>query len=328
LSTSTLDDEFANEFPIPQLFPRNVRVIGLDTYPVAFHKLSKSGGRSGEALAEPIGVTARQEPRRPFPTCRPFPINPTCDHSEKLIAMLQMNKSLATNLISVLCVVIGYMIPTESPFAHPIRQIGLYAVSGAITNWIAIYMLFEKVPGLYGSGVIPSRFEEFKLGIQNLVMGQFFTRENVESFFKNSSSQNNIKINPDPIVQSVDYDSMFERLKTAVMESPFGGMIGMFGGVKALEPLRQPFRTSVENEVRNLAASPKLVEMIQQSASSGDAVDAIVEKVNGIVTKRLSELTPGLVKQIIQDMIREHLGWLVIWGGVFGALIGLVASFL
>jgi len=27
-------------------------------------------------------------------------------------------------------------------------------------------------------------------------------------------------------------------------------------------------------------------------------------------------------------MIRRHLGWLVVWGGVFGGLIGLVVTFL
>jgi hypothetical protein len=33
-----------------------------------------------------------------------------------------------------------------------------------------------------------------------------------------------------------------------------------------------------------------------------------------------------MVKDIIQEMIRSHLGWLVVWGGVFGALMGLVAA--
>ena len=31
-------------------------------------------------------------------------------------------------------------------------------------------------------------------------------------------------------------------------------------------------------------------------------------------------------KEIVQDMIKEHLGWLVIWGAVFGGLIGLVST--
>lgn len=239
-----------------------------------------------------------------------------------------MNKSLATNLISVACIVFGYLIPYETGWAHPIREIGLYATSGAITNWLAIYMLFEKIPFLYGSGVIPNRFEEFKSGIQNLVMGQFFTRQNIESFFKNQDASGSIKLDPEPIVQSVDYDEMFERLRTSVMESPFGGMLGMFGGVKALEPLREPFRNNVEKEIRSLANSPKLQAVISQSAASHDTVDLVVDKVNGIVEKRLNELTPRMVKEIIQEMIRSHLGWLVVWGGVFGGLIGLVASFI
>jgi hypothetical protein len=35
-----------------------------------------------------------------------------------------------------------------------------------------------------------------------------------------------------------------------------------------------------------------------------------------------------MVKEIVQKLISEHLGWLVVWGGVFGGLIGLVSSFL
>jgi uncharacterized membrane protein YheB (UPF0754 family) len=33
-----------------------------------------------------------------------------------------------------------------------------------------------------------------------------------------------------------------------------------------------------------------------------------------------------MIKRIIQDIIRKHLGWLVVWGGVFGGIIGLIAS--
>jgi len=31
---------------------------------------------------------------------------------------------------------------------------------------------------------------------------------------------------------------------------------------------------------------------------------------------------------MIQKIIHEHLSWLVVWGGVFGGLIGVVSSFL
>jgi hypothetical protein len=30
---------------------------------------------------------------------------------------------------------------------------------------------------------------------------------------------------------------------------------------------------------------------------------------------------------MVQAIIKEHLGWLVVWGGVFGGLLGAVFSF-
>jgi hypothetical protein len=32
------------------------------------------------------------------------------------------------------------------------------------------------------------------------------------------------------------------------------------------------------------------------------------------------------VKEIVQKMIHEHLGWLVVWGGFFGGLMGLLMT--
>ena len=77
------------------------------------------------------------------------------------------NKSLTTNLVALVIIVIGYTSPVYSEI---ICMTGLFALSGGVTNWLAIHMLFEKVPFFYGSGVIPSRFKEFKLGIKQLVM--------------------------------------------------------------------------------------------------------------------------------------------------------------
>lgn len=32
------------------------------------------------------------------------------------------------------------------------------------------------------------------------------------------------------------------------------------------------------------------------------------------------------VKELVEDMIRTHLGWLVVWGNLFGGLIGLICQ--
>jgi hypothetical protein len=63
-----------------------------------------------------------------------------------------LNKSVITNLVAVAIIILGYISPV---LPNLIKSIGFFALSGAITNWLAIYMLFEKVPFLYGSGVIP-----------------------------------------------------------------------------------------------------------------------------------------------------------------------------
>ena len=64
---------------------------------------------------------------------------------------------------------LGYLLPD----ATVILMTGLFALSGGITNWLAVHMLFERIPFLYGSGVIPARFVEFKSGIKTLIVKQY-----------------------------------------------------------------------------------------------------------------------------------------------------------
>jgi uncharacterized membrane protein YheB (UPF0754 family) len=54
--------------------------------------------------------------------------------------------------------------------------------------------------------------------------------------------------------------------------------------------------------------------------------DAVLARIEAVVDRRLQELTPQQVKIIVQAMIRKHLGWLVVWGGVVGGLMGLLFS--
>lgn len=201
---------------------------------------------------------------------------------------------------------------------------GLYSFSGAITNWLAIHMLFEKVPFLYGSGIITERFEEFKTGIKSLVMNQFFTKENFEKFVSDSS-QSLLKIEEDALFEAIDFDKVFGKLKQAILESPFGGMLGMFGGEQALDPLKPQFEGKFKEIIAELISDENFLKSLTQK-SEGDS--SLIQNVQLIVDQRLEELTPNMVKAIIQDMIKSHLGWLVVWGGVFGALIGLVVTFL
>jgi len=79
------------------------------------------------------------------------------------------NKSFITNFIALLISIVGLILANSQ-----IQSIGFYALSGAITNWLAIIMLFDKIPFLYGSGVTPRQFESFKKAIKEMLLNQFF----------------------------------------------------------------------------------------------------------------------------------------------------------
>jgi Uncharacterized protein conserved in bacteria len=232
-----------------------------------------------------------------------------------------MNKSLLTNGTAALVVLAGLLLP--GTVGHYVLNAGLYALSGAFTNWLALYMLFEKVPFFYGSGVIPARFDELRRGIRELVMEQFFNENNLRRFFSSQGQSAPSAAVTEALLEQVDFDKAFDGLVEVVRQSSLGGMLMMFGGDKALQPMREPFIEKMQQFLRNAAEDPALWDKLNQNSVSG-----IVESVERVVDARLNELTPQMVKEIIENMIRKHLGWLVVWGGVLGGLIGLGAALL
>lgn len=230
-----------------------------------------------------------------------------------------MNKSVITNLIAAILVVSGYFFASSILFS-----VGLFALSGAVTNWLAVHMLFEKIPGLYGSGVIPTRFEEFKIAISNLMMEQFFTDENIDRFLSGEGVESHINLQP--VIEKVDMAPAFDALVTTIEQSSLGGMLAMFGGTDAIAPLREPFIEKMKFSLVEISQSEDFANLVKNELERPDLLADMRTKVSDIVTQRLNELTPELVKEIIEEMIREHLGWLVVWGGVFGGIIGLIAA--
>jgi len=235
-----------------------------------------------------------------------------------------MNKSLVTNLVAGLVLVVGLLLG-ETEIAAVLTMVGLFALSGALTNWLAIFMLFEKIPFLYGSGVVPAHFKEFKLGIRNLMMQQFFTEQNINRFLS-SSSFSPAQLNLQPVIEKVDLNPTYDGLVKVIMNSSFGGMLGMFGGEEALTPLREPFIKHMKTSIIELTQDEKFAELLKNELEQPDSIKDIFTKIEQIIEQRLEELTPQLVKEIIQEMIKKHLGWLVVWGGVFGGLIGLLSA--
>ncbi len=234
-----------------------------------------------------------------------------------------MNKSDISNILAFLIMAFGYSSQNDIFFS-----IGIFALSGSITNTLAIHMLFEKVPYLYGSGVIENRFTQFKESIHTLIMNQFFTKDNLNRFFQDELSSVKKTINFEEVLNKADFSPAYTSLKDAVMESSFGGMLGMFGGETALEPLKEPFTNKLKKSIILITQTKSFQETLKNALSSKDLSDDIYFKLSLIVNQRLDELSPKMVKVLIQDIIRKHLGWLVVWGAIFGGLIGLLSTLL
>ena len=262
-----------------------------------------------------------------------------------------LDKHLAPNLVALALILVSLAL--DDPLRAVLLSTGLFALSGALTNWLAIHMLFERVPGLYGSGVVALHFEEFKVGIIRMVREQLLDPERVASLLarqrtrtavagadagapgeatagtsggRGSATSSAPTIDLEPIVERIDLDAAFDQLVATIKESSFGSMLGMVGGEAALQPLREPFRKRMKRFLADAARSPRLQAAIGAQISGMTSGERFAEKLDILLRARLDELTPEMVRDIVQQMIRRHLGWLVVWGGVFGGLIGLLAA--
>lgn len=235
------------------------------------------------------------------------------------------NKSVVTNGLALLLVLLSLFI-REPQLQLVFANVGLFALSGALTNWLAVHMLFEKVPGLYGSGVIEYRFEELKIAIKDLIQKQFFNDHHLKSMIEQETYAYTKHL--DRLADVIDYDALYQALLEAILSSSMGSMLQMVGGAKALDPIKPKFEEKMSSFIQAQLNDPSFLNKLNQSMDSQDMVKHLQDNLETIIETRLNEMTPKMVKMMMKDIMHKHLGWLVVWGGVFGGVIGLVKSFI
>ena len=194
-----------------------------------------------------------------------------------------MNKSVLTNLTAILITIIGlFPIYNEIIFFT-----GLFALSGSITNWLAVYMLFDKVPFIYGSGVIPRNFVMFKAGIRNIVVNEFFAGDNFETFVKQNNESLKTKVEA-----NLNFEKVFLKLTEAIEESSLGGLLGMIGGKEALNPLKEPIKEKL------LMVLSEQFE--KNSLNNNEGYEALKKQLEKLIDDRLDEIGPNEVKIILK----------------------------
>ena len=207
---------------------------------------------------------------------------------------VKFSKSLVSNFLAATLILIGWTI--SGPYQTYILNTGLFALSGGITNWLAVHMLFERIPGLYGSGVIPLRFEEFKAGIRALIMDQFFNNADLESFFHGTGEiSKRLSESFKESIDNLELDAAFESLIDVIMASSFSGMLNMVGGRDALNPLKSPFIEKLRDYFQSHFATPDFQDRIQHALKNALDDEAIRDKVAELIDQRLDQMTPEMV---------------------------------
>ena len=234
---------------------------------------------------------------------------------------INLEKGRLSNSITFLMLILGVSCTPDIIYAEWILAVGLFGFAGGITNWLAVKMLFDRIPFLYGSAVIPNRFREIRQAVKDAIMHYFFDRDHIERFF---DSQVNDKLTESDIVVKVKdllgspaIESIVDSEIDELMKGPHGLMLKMVGP-KVIKPIVMQFISGVGEKAAPLLAS--------EFGNSLVDVDSLREDVDELLTERLNELTPDRVKEMMEKVIRQHLGWLVVWGNVFGSMIGVLSK--
>jgi uncharacterized membrane-anchored protein YjiN (DUF445 family) len=138
----------------------------------------------------------------------------------------------AANLTTFIIMIFGILLQIFFGKAYLIKLIlafGLFGFAGGITNWLAVKMLFDHIPCLWGSGVIPRRFKEIREAIKIQVLEMFFDKAFLSHYLGPRSRELLHSIDLPGILRkmatSPDFDEMFIAKLTELSLRPEGMML-------------------------------------------------------------------------------------------------------
>ncbi|RDD46990.1 hypothetical protein TrispH2_001513 [Trichoplax sp. H2] len=237
------------------------------------------------------------------------------------------------NFITLVIMILGIILVEIFKHIHPkvyyqifriIRAIGVFGLSGGITNWLAVKMLFDKIPGLIGSGVIRNQFIEIRNCVKMVVLDTFFEPSSMMEYLNGKQDdwlqQLDIDSKIDGVLKSQAADEIVDKQLSLMMSRPEGMMLSFMGmSVNVLKPTILPF-------IHGLG--PTVSSVLSKNIQTSEFINPenIRKQVDELLSVKLEEMTATRVKALVEHMIRKHLGWLVVWGNVFGALIGIICE--
>ena len=252
------------------------------------------------------------------------------DHKEPPCWDVTMwNKGDYSNVATAVVLIIGLIMRTSlgarNASAGFILAFGLFGFAGGVTNWLAVKMLFDRIPFLIGSGVIPRRFKDILGALKTMILETFFEKKFLSEYLSTRSGNLLEKVDVRSKLRKAmsgdNFDHDLARKLEKLAATPDGlllqTMAPMFGGFDTMVPMLNPMLIGIGADlIETLAQNFDLTEIVD--------VDTVRGEIDKVLTERMETLTPLRVNRMMAAVIREHLGWLVVWGNVFGGLIGAV----
>lgn len=201
---------------------------------------------------------------------------------------------------------------------------GLFGFAGGFTNWVALQMLFYRIPLVYGSGVIPSRHKKIRETVKNVVLSAFFDEGFLDKYVGQKIVQMATVHDAGKRLQAVLQSAAVEQLINAKLDGLFsqseGDVLRMIGICREkLKPMIRPLLLSLAADL-----APGIANKL--AGSKGTTVVWLKRELDAYMTLRLQELTKYRTTSLLRQIIGRHLGWIVVWGTVFGALVGLLCE--
>lgn len=122
------------------------------------------------------------------------------------------------------------------------------------------------------------------------------------------------------MVESEAFDATLDAKLKTLDADPSMAMLAGFGGAAALKPMIKPFVADLGLElaplIKNKLTDPKFAI----------SISTVRDEIEMYMSIRMQTLTSKKVTRLLEFVIRGHLGWLIVWGNVFGALIGIISE--
>ncbi len=180
------------------------------------------------------------------------------------------------------------------------------ALTGWITNWIAIKMLFHpkkpiNILGITIQGIFPKRQKALAMSIGGLVSKELFSIEDMKKGFQNPEH-----LEPVYAILDAKLDKFLKEKLPAAMP-----MLSMFMGDKAIgkvkEVLSKEFRESL----------PDMINTFTENMEK----DMDIEK---IVTEKVESFSLEKLEAVLYTIMSKEFKFIEVVGAVLGFLIGVI----